>query len=367
MTNYQLFFDLIKVSLGSSTCLSHTPSAEEWMSLYKIAEKQSLLGICFAGIERLQKQEQIPPLDLLMDWLGLAEYIKRRNGQVNRQCRELQMQLEKDGLSACVMKGQGVAQIYDAHLRDLRQSGDIDVWIKGGYDVVCDYVQTTHPNIELAYHRFHYNFFQDTEVELHQHPSLMNNPFHNNILQNWANNFGIETFVTLKDLGFKTPSTEFNKVFLLCHLYRHFVAEGVGMRQLMDYYFVLKNSSINENARAMQIIEKLGMKRFTSAVMWILKEKFQLDEKNLLCSANEKEGQYLLNEVMIGGNFGQMDERYGHHGRFAMQIQNIRHSTHLILHYPSEVLWSPFWLVWHFFWKKRKTYQIKHNPSYKKI
>lgn len=367
----KLFYELLQVAVGSRACLSHTPSEEEWSELYVIAKKQSLVGVCFAGVQRLQQQRQEPPEMLYLTWMGMAAKIQQRNEVVNRQCAELQAKLSADGLDACVLKGQGVAALYKvsrvsdgfkvSDLSGLRQSGDIDVWIKGGYDVVCDYVQRTAPNMELAYHRFHYEAFPDTEVELHQHPSLMNNPIHNARLQKWLDSFGKEQFVELKELGFMVPPSEMNKVFLLCHLYRHFVAEGVGMRQLMDYYFVLKNSQTDENGRVMQVIESLGMARFARAVMWVMEYLFGLPRTHMICEPDGQEGEYLLNEVMMGGNFGKHDERYDHQGKYAMQMQNIRHSCHLLQHYPSEVLWTPAWLVWHYFWKKKKVHQIKQK------
>ena len=364
----KLFYELIQVAVGSRVCLSRAPSEKEWGEFYAVAKKQSLVGVCFAGVQRLQLQEQCPPEMLYLTWMGMAAKIQQRNDVVNRQCAELQANLSADGLDACILKGQGVAQSYDESLRALRQSGDIDVWIKGGYNVVCDYVQKTYPNQELAYHRFHYEAFSDTEVELHQHPSLMNSPIHNKRLQKWLDSFGKEQFVEMNELGFLVPPSEMNKVFLLCHLYRHFVAEGVGMRQLMDYYFVLKNSQTDENERVMQVVESLGMKRFARAVMWVIAHVFantstssaQAENDNwMIYEPDSQEGEYLLNEVMMGGNFGKHDERYDHQGKYAMQMQNIRHSLHLLLHYPSEVLWTPAWLVWHHFWKKKKIREIK--------
>ena len=120
------------------------------------------------------------------------------------------------------------------------------------------------------------------------------------------------------------------------------------------YYFVLLNSDSGENLEVMSKIRQIGMGQFAAAVMWIMQYLFDLDETKMLCLPNKKEGEYLLREVLLAGNFGHYDERYAHFGRYAMQLQNIRHSIHLLIHYPSEVLWMPLWLIWHFFWKKNK-------------
>lgn len=57
----KLFFELIRVTIGNQVCLSHTPSADEWCDLYAMAKKQSLVGVCFAGVQKLVTQQQAPP------------------------------------------------------------------------------------------------------------------------------------------------------------------------------------------------------------------------------------------------------------------------------------------------------------------
>ena len=50
-----IFYQLIQVALGKRICLSHMPSADEWGGeLYAMAKKQSLVGVCFAGVHKLQ-------------------------------------------------------------------------------------------------------------------------------------------------------------------------------------------------------------------------------------------------------------------------------------------------------------------------
>lgn len=101
----KLFFELIQVAIGKRVCLSHTPSAAEWQTLYDMALKQSLLGICFAGVQKLQKQQQCPPEMLYLKWMCMAAKIQQKNETVNKQCVELQARLASDGFKSCVLKG----------------------------------------------------------------------------------------------------------------------------------------------------------------------------------------------------------------------------------------------------------------------
>ena len=72
-----LFYELIQVALGNRAVLSRTPTETEWHNLYKMCQKQSVVGVAFEALERLNEQKQKPPLDLLYQWIGDAEQIKQ--------------------------------------------------------------------------------------------------------------------------------------------------------------------------------------------------------------------------------------------------------------------------------------------------
>ena len=210
---------------------------------------------------------------------------------------------------------------------------------------------------DVAYHRFHYDYFKDTEVELHHRPTLMRNLLNDRKLAEWYNSFGADSFVYLEDKGFAVPSLAFNRIFILTHIYRHFLFEGIGLRQVIDYYFVLKNCHTDTT----EIGKTLGafrMHRFAEAMMWILHTQLGLEEKYLICGMNEREGRFVLSEIEQTGNFGYTDSRYTYKYFFKLRRQ-IAHGAHLLLHYPSEVIWTPIWLVYHMIWKWSKKREIR--------
>lgn len=353
-----LYFELIKVALGNKKELSKAPSTKEWHCIYEESEKQAIAGVVFEGVQKLPK-EQWPPQDLLFEWIGLSEQIRQQNKVVDNQTSEIWSQLKKDGLDAAILKGQGVATLY-GELAPLRQSGDIDIWVKGGYQKVSEYVQRTHPTDDVAYHRFHYDYFEDTEVELHHRPTLMRNLLDDRKLARWYNGFGADSFVYLEDKGFAVPSLAFNRIFILTHIYRHFLFEGIGLRQVMDYYFVLRaqNDGRCKIEEVRRTLCELRLTRFAEAVMWILYTQFGLEEKFLICGMNEKEGRFVLSEIEQTGNFGRGETRYKYLHLLKLR-KLIAHGSYLILHYPSEVLWTPIWLVYHKVWKWRRKRKIR--------
>lgn len=357
-----LFFELLQVSLNARERLSRVPSPKEWNALFDDSERQAVSGIAFEGVKKLSETQR-PPQVLLFEWIGLSEQIRQQNIVVDKQTREISNQLKKDGLDAVVLKGQGIATLY-GELAPYRQSGDIDIWVKGGYQKVCDYVQRTHPTDDVAYHRFHYDYFEDTEVELHHRPTLMRNLLDDRKLAQWYNSFGADSFVYLENKGFAVPSLEFNRIFILTHIYRHFLFEGIGLRQVMDYYFVVKNSpaEIKEKAEIGKTLKSFRMQRFAEAMMWILYSQLGLEEKYLICGMNEKEGRFVLNEIEQTGNFGYTDSRYTYRYFFKLRRQ-MSHGAHLLLHYPSEVIWTPIWLIYHKVWKWSKKREIRKNSA----
>ena len=355
-----LFIELLQVSLGYRERLSRVPTSKEWNAIFDESERQAVSGIAFGGLQKLPDTQR-PQQMLLLEWIGVSEQIRQQNRIVDKQTREIWNQLKNDALDAAILKGQGIATLY-GELAPYRQSGDIDIWIKGGYQNVCDYVQRTHPTDDVAYHRFHYDYFDDTEVELHHRPTLMRNLLDDRKLAKWYNSFGADSFVYLEDKGFSVPSIEFNRIFILTHIYRHLLFEGIGLRQVMDYYFVLKNcpAEIKEIAEIGKSLKSFRMLRFAEAMMWILHTQLGLEEKYLICGMNEKEGRFVLSEIEQTGNFGYTDSRYTYKYFFKLRRQ-IAHSTHLLLHYPSEVIWTPIWLVYHKVWRWNKVRQIRNN------
>lgn len=354
----ELLFQIIKVALGNTDKLSCSLNGKEWEELYDAAEIQSLVGICFIGIQKLPK-EQLPDLEMLMQWVGQAERIFSRNKVLDRQTSAVWNKLNDVGLKSAVLKGQGIARLYDKDLISYRTPGDIDIWVKGGFDVVNRFVQNTIPTNDFAYHRFHYNLYDETDVELHHRPTLMRNLFDNYKLQNWCDNYSTDSFEILSQ-GFAIPPLAFNRIFILTHIYRHFLFEGIGLRQIMDYYFVLKSEVLEraEKEKIMNLFSQFRMRRFVAAMMWILSNNFGLEEKYLLCVPNEKEGRFILSEILQTGNFGQHETRYEGNGKF---MRMTRHGLHLLLHYPSEVIWTPVWLIFHKLWKRNKIRKIKEN------
>ena len=376
MINTSTIFDFLKCCLGAKGDMSKVVAGMDWRLLYEFASKQAMLGVCFDGIERLGKEYpevlRLNPIgrDVLMAWMAKAQQIRRLNMNVNGVAAKLYSMLKEDGLRCCILKGQGNALMYGNPY--LRNPGDVDVWVNASREVIMEYGRR---NFDLE-DDIRYQHLETTmdgvPVELHFMPCVMNNPIYNARLQKWFRrnaDLQCSNVVELPDGAgeIAVPTTAFNVVYQLCHLYHHFFDEGIGMRQMVDYYYVLvkseegrvKNCPATEgkaNVTSLQReLKHLGLWKFAGAVMYVLHVVLGLPEERMIRSMDVKRGELLLLEILNGGNFGKHFTKYGHftqQGMAKKYFLKIWRNMHFVRYYPAEALSEPIFRTWHFFWRK---------------
>ena len=371
----KIFFDFLRFCIGSAKEIPGSLKEVDWKELYAIAKKQALLGVLFYGIQRLPK-ELAPEQKLLMQWMVMAEQIRKQNIRLFLDSVKVCKNFENEGFANCILKGQGNALLYpDPYMRT---PGDIDIYLTGGRKRVMQYINKVCPNQVMRYHHVDFPVMK-TAIEVHFTPSYMFFPIHNSRMQKWFKEVMGEQCnhrVSLPD-GYgeiHVPQVSFNVIYILSHLHRHIFTEGIGLRQLLDYYFVLlkwhtdltnltdSNKSlpqmtlINTDLDALRHkLKYLGLWKFAQAVMFVMKEVFGLSEDRMIAPMDEREGRFLLAEIMRGGNFGQYDDRMGSkvgeskiHRYFRMNLRNLR----FVKHYPTEALSEPLFRTWFALWKK---------------
>lgn len=358
-----LEFEFIQIAVGCKERFSCNPSREDWTRLFFFAKKQSLVGFLFCGIEKLPKG-QFPPRDLLLKWYAMAERTKQINAKLNVRCEELYAILKDGGFRGCVLKGQGVALLYPKP--EYRQWGDIDMWVetsdgnKVSTNSIVSFakqrgVQVSHIDVKHS----DMQFFEDTQVEIHFKPSYSYNFIYDRRLNKWFKSVSKEQFGNFDSaVGFAYPTISFNLVYSLLHIYRHLFSEGIGLRQMLDYYYILMNSTAEERKQAYQTMCGFGMKNFVGAAMYVL-QVFGLSDDFLLCEKSKKSGKFILNEILTAGNFGQYDNRTkktDKEKRFARGFVQLARNLRFAKYYPQEVFASPIWKCWHYWWRKRHGY-----------
>ena len=358
--NSQCIFKFLHYSVDSHAQWNNDEIDINWHELNRFANKQAITGIVFEGIKKLGEQGLKPPFNLLMEWIGLAEQIANQNKKLNKRCIEVIREYQEAGFQCCVLKGQGNATMYPNPYS--RMPGDIDLWIYGPAEktekteIIKHVRERHHEKIEDV--RYYHVGYQDkgVEVEVHFMPNIMNNSVYHRRLQRWykkmADGGRLKEDVELPEgVGaIPVPTVEFNIIFQLAHMMHHFFDEGIGLRQMIDYYYLLKSDGRCQMEDVSNTLKYLNLYNFAGAVMYVMKEVFALEEKYMIAPVDERRGKTLMEEILKGGNFG-------HHSGLAQNnaakkyFQKTWRNMQLVKEYPSEALCEPVFRTWHFFWR----------------
>ena len=328
----RLFFEFLQVAIGNRESLSRELSDNEWQDIFRLLKEHALIGVGFSAVERLHAKGVVCPPGLRMKWYALVVQIERRNEQLNGLCKKVTEQYEHDGLSTCILKGQGNILNYPKELGRRRQSGDIDVWAtpinddglrikdKGiaiavhtgknkveyveyhGHKAIREYVmmqyrlQGINKKPKACYHYIDAPDMDGIEVEVHYRPTFCRSFIRNIRMQKWFDILASECMSNRTSDGFSVPTASFNVVYQMAHLFEHYFEGGIGLRQMMDYYFALKawqkeimewnsqqsqgmwseglETPVMSKEEVMAVIRSFGMAKFAAAVIWVLNEVF---------------------------------------------------------------------------------------------
>ena len=410
----KIFFDFLRFCIGSAKEIPDSLKEADWKELYRIAQKQCLMGVLFDGIKKLPAEHVGMKKELLLQWMAESQMLEKANVRLNDAAIQVSEWFRKKGFRTCILKGQGNALMYPNPCS--RTPGDIDIWVEGGDKRVISFVRSISPHEKVCYHHIEFPSYKGVEVEVHYRPSFLLCFWHNRKLQKYYERVKEEQFshrVMLGEQGeIAIPTVEFNLIFQLTHIYAHLMNEGIGLRQLLDYYYVLcdfykvhqnfsnpsvslskgsstfspsPSSSGSEDVTALRCSEplrykvggpskvspdcagwdrlgvvqekfkELGLWKFAGAIMYIMQEVFGMPASWLIVPPNEKYGKFVLNEVLEAGNFGKHDERnrFGK-SKLGHNLQRVYRDMRLVRYFPAEALCEPLFRVWHFFWRKSR-------------
>ena len=379
----RIFFEFLRFCIGTVQEVPSSLKGADWRVLYAMARKQCLVGVLFDGIERLPADARMDK-GLLFQWMAQNQTLRKANARLDKAAVEVAEWFGRKGFRTCVLKGQGNALLYPPGME--RTPGDIDLWVDGGDRKVVSFVRSLSPDEKVCYHHIGFPEYNGVEVEVHFRPSFLFCFRHNRRLQGYYERVMDGQFAHRVKLGEQgevaVPKAEFNLIFQLTHIFTHLMNEGIGLRQLLDYFFLLKNTDFGGNTdgdgfllntdftdntdriggnadgvdrRLLQDeLRRLGLWEFAGAVMYIMKEVFGLEDNRLIVPPDVKRGRLVLKEVLEAGNFGQYDKRnwFGH-SALGHNLQRLYRDMRLVRYFPEEALSEPFFRIWHFFWRKR--------------
>ena len=238
---HQIFFDFLRFCIGSDSEIPGSLKEVDWKELYAIAQKQCIVGVLFDGIKKLPAEHVGMEKELLLQWMAESQMLVKANVRLNDADIQVSEWFRKKGFRTCILKGQGNALMYPNPYS--RTPGDIDIWVESGDKRVISFVRSISPHEKACYHHIEFPSYKGVEVEVHYRPSFLLCFWHNRKLQKYYERVKEEQFshrVMLGEQGeIAIPTVEFNLIFQLTHIFSHLMNEGIGLRQLLDYYYVL--------------------------------------------------------------------------------------------------------------------------------
>ena len=412
---WAIFFDFLRFIVGPAKEIPDSLKEADWKEIYAIAKKQCLVGVLFDGIKKLPAEHVGMEKELLLQWMAESQMLEKANVRLSDAAIQVSEWFRKKGFRTCILKGQGNALLYPNPYS--RTPGDIDIWVEGGDKRVISFVRSISPHEKACYHHIEFPSYKGVEVEVHYRPSFLLCFWHNRKLQKYYERVKEEQFshrVMLGEQGeIAIPTVEFNLIFQLTHIFSHLMNEGIGLRQLLDYYYVLCDfykvyqnfskthpssltlkggstafpkplspqgtgdvtapprrseplrskvggpSKVSPNCAGwdrlgvlQKELKELGVWKFAGGIMYIMQEVFGMPASRLIVPPNEKYGKFVLNEVLEAGNFGRHDAR-NRFGRSQLEhnLQRIYRDMRLVKFFPAEALCEPLFRTWHFFWR----------------
>ena len=277
------FRNLLLISLGRESSFRKDPTPKDWAVMFKMARQQALIGVCYDGVCRVPEHQR-PPQDIMSAWSRLTERIADIYRLHVRRTQEMIPLLEQLGFHGTILKGTALSRIYPVPER--RMCGDVDVWVTGTHRSILKALRPSWHPYDIVYQECKVNFFPDVEVEIHFHPGKMYNPFLNARLQRY-----LEKESPIRDdKTLMMPSPRFDAVYCMAHMFHHYLEGGIGLRQMMDYYYTLRLLDPADREPVMKALRRLGMGRFTAAMMESLWFNFGLEEEYFLCPRDPKLG-----------------------------------------------------------------------------
>lgn len=345
------YLDFIKYCIHPEMEVPSNANFIDWINFMMFCNRQNVMGIVFDGMD---KSNLAIPSNVIYEWLAYYESIKKENRVVNLRLAEVSRFFEEKGLRSCVLKGQANGLMYPKP--ELRSPGDIDIWVEGPPIDIIRIVVKECPDAHYSIHHVKMKKYQDVVVEVHYRPVYLPNWFKDRKLQRYICKKENEQFCHLEVIDGKPVGTltdEFNLIFQMLHMYNHFFSSRNNLKQLIDYYYLLKKNRFEYNrSEAVKWFKELHVIKYASGVMWVLKEILGMEKEFLIVEPNENVGKVIIKELMnFGINSGESNLSFVWH--------QFKGNLRLVGIFPSEVLISPLFLVWHQWWKLKMKLRLR--------
>lgn len=313
------FFRLLRRSLTGGEVLVNPKeiSRDVVIGALRIAKSQTVLGLV---ANEVLKTNSLAGLLTDQDKAKLKRFVMSNlaTGQMlNNALVNIVAELRKHGVEPVLLKGQGIAKCYP--LPELRQCGDIDIYVgKENFAKTCEVIgamstpEDHHGDIPSLKH-FHTRIGK-AFIEIHRYTDVYFPGRLDKVYQEISDE-GMETGLVPLDFAgvpVMSPSIDFNVFFIFNHFWHHFIADGVGLRQICDWVRLLhvNHGKINLDYLA-DVLNKMKLMKEWQVFAYIAVNTLGLpsEEMPFYDPKYKKGGDKVLELIMQEGNFGYENQK----------------------------------------------------------
>ena len=233
------FCSVLRAGLWNQVPEIEDLSVEDMRHMWEDARKQAVSGLvaqAFLNTKRLGPKTSEMLQNKLMS-------IAAMNFKLSHILADSVKALREAGIEPILLKGHGVASYYHQPL--LRECGDIDLYVgteqyRKAFDVLSETLTDIEDKEFEAAEKHSHIVVKGIPIELHQFSDVLPgryNPDYQKISdESLSGSFGT---VSVDGIEVETPEPTFNAFFVFNHFWRHFIAVGVGFRQVCDWVVLL--------------------------------------------------------------------------------------------------------------------------------
>jgi len=299
--SFASLLELLRYSLGLGyeTSNIQSLSSEDWKELVELAWKQGVLGIALDGYQSWKTTHpdltdalsEKGCMHLRMDWFGSVFPMDKAYAAYHTKLQEFCSSLRGAGMTPVVMKGYGLSLDYPVPAH--RQIGDIDLFVPDAQAPDVDRFLSSlcgRKCIMKRFERHSHCRYKGVTVENHHSLSMVSVLYRKSAAR-------FEALLRSKLLEGSSrqgevviPGADFNALFLMWHISRHYSRGQVTLRQLCDWMMFVKAHGAEVD---WEMVKRewcaMGMEDFAGAVNWALVHYLGL-EKSCIPALGEDKG-----------------------------------------------------------------------------
>lgn len=274
---HNAFVALVRLGIGHSS--ERLSDAIDWNTVRDIADEQGLSAIVLDGIEKAKKDNANLKInqEFLLELIGeVMQNYESRYLQYEKAIAELAGFYNSHGLKMMVLKGYACSLNWPKP--EHRPCGDIDIWqfvkqkeadaalLKANTNLTN---KTNSFTIDTSHH--HHTVFNWGGFTVENHYDFVNVHAHRSSaeLEKVFKKLGKDDSHWVEVLGERVyvPSPNLHALFLLRHAASHFAAEGISIRNVLDWaFFMEKHSKEIDWKWFIAIVDEYHMRDFFNCI-----------------------------------------------------------------------------------------------------